>query len=106
MSYYRVYGRNRNLCDCLYEMREIVKTINRQPTQELLLSLIEEVQVHGNRMEAALSDKRDVLQMYSKIRELKSELKKLEAKKEALDGAQKKNNHLGSSLEDLLNDDK
>jgi cell division protein FtsB len=51
-----------------------------------LLSLIEEAQSMGNRMESALGDKRDVREMQEERQELKAEIKKLRDVKEKLGG--------------------
>ena len=76
---------NRTLCDVLEEMRKTVKTLNFS----YLLSLIEEVQSMGNRMEAGLYDKNDYEQLLedreelnNEVKEIKKELKELKKKKE------------------------
>lgn len=69
---------NRTLCDVLDEMRKCDKTKNYAP----MLSLIEEAQVFGNRMESALSDVKDIKELYKKRKKLKEEVKKLEEQKE------------------------
>ena len=64
---------NRTLCDVLAEMRKCNETRN----YAYLLSLIEECQYLGNRLESALSDKRDIRE-WSEIRsKLKDEIKEL-----------------------------
>lgn len=55
---------NRTMCDVLDEMRTCHKTRN----YSYLLSLIEEVQVMGNRMEAHIEDMRDVKYIKKKIK--------------------------------------
>ena len=77
------YGLNRYLCDVLSEMRTCTETSN----YAYLPSLIEEVQVMANRMEASLYDKNDYTSIKKMIAEKKVELKKLEKKIE-----KKKNN--------------
>jgi len=73
---------NRTLCDVLEEMRMSVKTLNFC----CLSGLIEEAQSMGNRMEAKLEDIRDVERMLKERSELNKEIKKLEAKKEEMEG--------------------
>jgi len=75
------YGNNRVACDVLEEMRVCNKTRNYAP----LLSLIEEMQVMANRMEAGLSDLKDAESLRKDISKLKKELRVLEDKKEAED---------------------
>ena len=70
------YGLNRYLCDVLTEMRTCTETSN----YAYLPSLIEEVQVMANRMEASLYDKNDYTSIKKRIAEKKVELKKLEKK--------------------------
>ena len=64
---------NRYLCDILEEMRTTTKTLNFG----MLLGLIEEVQTTGNRMEAALDDKRDAEWIREEIHTLKRERTKI-----------------------------
>lgn len=64
---------NRYLCDVLDEMRKSYETRNFS----YLLGLIEEAQVLGNRMEAALEDKKDLLRWRKRVSEEKDEYKKL-----------------------------
>ena len=71
-----MYGLNRYLCDVLSEMRTCTETSN----YAYLPSLIEEVQVMANRMEASLYDKNDYTSIKKMIAEKKVELKKLEKK--------------------------
>ena len=64
---------SRTLCDVLEGMREANKTRN----YGYLLGLIEEAQYLGNRMEAALSDKKKVEDYRDEIKVLKEEYKNL-----------------------------
>ena len=64
---------NRYVCGVLDEMRSCDKTKNYAP----MLSLIEEVQIMANRMEAALDDSKDYKRMIEDKKDLKAELKKL-----------------------------
>ena len=75
---------NRTLCDVLSDMRKCIETLNFSQ----MLSLIEEVQIMANRMEAGLYDKNDVEELQSLRRELKKEIKELEAKKEEFDASE------------------
>lgn len=74
---------NRTLCDVLEDMRRCYKTRNFSP----ILALIEEAQIMGNSMEAAIGDKdnrKELKEQYSvmrkKYKRLKRKLKVLEAK--------------------------
>lgn len=71
---------NRYVCDVLREMRTCSKTKN----YSYLESLIEEVQVMVNRMEAGLYDKADHLRETKYYKEKKKERKKIEAAIEVL----------------------
>ena len=64
---------NRTMCDVLEEMRKANKIRN----YSYLSGLIEEVQVMGNRMEAALEEYQTVREWTRTKRELKDELKAL-----------------------------
>ena len=72
---------NRYLCSILDEMRTTIKTLNFG----MLLGLIEEVQTTGNRMEAALEDKRDLGFLRDEIHNLKRERTKLKREIEKLE---------------------
>ena len=72
---------NRYLCDILEEMRTTTKTLNFG----MILGLIEEVQTAGNRMEAALEDKRDADDLRDEIHNLKRERMKLKKEIEKLE---------------------
>lgn len=67
---------NRTMCDVLEELRQCYKTRNFAA----LLGLAEELQGMGNRLEAALGDKRDCLEWAKKRRELRKQLRTLERK--------------------------
>lgn len=69
---------NRTLCDVLKEARTCYETRNFS----YLLGLLEEAQVMGNKMEAALYDQSDL--KYAE-KELKKVNKKLEEQKDKLD---------------------
>lgn len=72
---------NRYLCDVLGEMKQCWETRNFAPIN----GLIEECQTLANRMESALSDKRNVLTYEQRRPQLKDEIKELEWKKEELE---------------------
>ena len=63
--------RGRILCDVLEEMRTSVKTLNFAP----MLSLIEEVQTMGNRMETALEEKKNYYELAKILRKKLLEIK-------------------------------
>lgn len=89
-NYFNSYNyENRTICDVLAEIRKCAKTLNFAP----VLSLVEEAQSMANRMEAGLSDKRDIKDMRKERSALKEELKKLRRK------VKKLKNQLGESEE-------
>lgn len=97
------FGRNRYLCDVLEDMRKCEQTRNYSG----LLGLIEEAQVMGNRMESALSDQKDLVELQLKYSEAKSEYKKLkeelESIKKKLEPAKKELHSLKSKIGQLKN---
>lgn len=80
MDFISGYYPNRTLCAVLDEMRKLNETRNYAP----LLSLIEEAQVMGNRMEAGLSDIKDHKSLLEDISKLKKELKALRKEKKEI----------------------
>ena len=80
MSGFDGYFVNRSLCDVLEEMRKCFETRNFSP----LLGLIEEAQSMGNRMEAAISDKKDIAKMQAEWHELRGKIKELRAEAKSL----------------------
>lgn len=82
--YFSSYYPNRTLCAVLDEMRKLNETRNYAP----LLSLIEEAQVMGNRMEAGLSDIKDHKSLLEDISKLKKELKALQKEKKETSDAE------------------
>jgi len=64
---------NRTMCEVLEEIRRLDKTKNYSG----LLGLIEEVQIMANRMEAGLSDVKDIKRLYKKRKELRDEVELL-----------------------------
>lgn len=79
---------NRTLCAVLDEMRKAHETRN----YSYLEGLIEEAQSMGNRMEAALTDKKDVEDWGERRRELKHDIKALKKKKKKLEKKVSKEN--------------
>ena len=73
------YWVNRTMCDVLKDMRKCAETLNFAP----MGGLIEEVQIMGNKMEAGLEDKKDLIRMNEEWSELRKKLK--EARKELED---------------------
>lgn len=82
MRRFQTYGPNRYVCSVLDDMRKLDETRN----YSLLGSLIEEIQVMVNRMEAALEDQRDIKAMNEHRSKLKAEIRRLEKRMEDLDG--------------------
>lgn len=66
-------GLSRTLCDVLEEMRRCVKTLNFAS----LLSLVEEAQTMGNRMEASLNDYKSALSSAGFSEAINDEISKL-----------------------------
>lgn len=81
MSIFRWYGLNRTICDVIAEVLKCHKTRN----YSMLPSLMQEMQLMADRMEAALSDLKDLESLRQEIKKAKNELKKLEDKKESND---------------------
>jgi len=78
-DYFHTYP-NRTICDILEDMRNCYKTLNFGA----LGGLIEEMQARGNRLEAALGDKKDVKDWLEKRSKLKSDINNLMQKKAKL----------------------
>lgn len=76
---------NRTVCSILADMRKAYETRNFS----YLLAMIEEVQYHANRMEAAIGDMKDIERFTKTRSEIKSDIKKLIAEKKALVRAKK-----------------
>lgn len=74
------YGSNRYLCAVIEDMRRMYSTYNFSG----MLSLIEEVQVLGNRMEGAIDDKSDLESLHDDIKAGKKELKQIRKEIKAL----------------------
>jgi hypothetical protein len=59
-----------------------MRKINKIRNYSLLSGLIEELQILGNRMEAALYDVKDIRELHEEKKKLKKELDELEKKKD------------------------
>lgn len=81
------FGLNRTMCDVLNELRTQIEVVCYHNKRErmIFLSLVEEMQIMGNRMEAGLGDKQDVQEMAEHIKNLKKEVRELEAKRDTLE---------------------
>jgi len=75
-------GHGRTLCDVLEEMRKCDKTKN----YAAINSLIEEVQILGNRMESGLEQKRNFQEAEEHRKKLKKEIKGLIKERNKLKG--------------------
>lgn len=71
---------NRTLCSILDELRTCFETRNFS----YMISLIEEAQSAGNRMEASLLDKSDLDYARKELRKVKNEIKTLKGFKETM----------------------
>lgn len=67
---------NRTLCDVL----EAIRTCNKTHNYSYLMSLVEEAQMLGNKMEAALWDQKDFKRAERRYKSLKVQIKELEEK--------------------------
>ncbi len=81
----RYFGINRYICSVLEDMRSCWKTRNFAP----IAGLISEAQVLANRMEAALADQKDFLELSEECSKLRKEYKKLIKEVEALESKKK-----------------
>lgn len=86
------YWRHRTWCDTIEEMRQCYKTLNFG----YMNSLIEELASHGSRMEAGLSDKKDLITMSEDWTKAKKKLKDIEKK---IEKVEKKAEKLGIKVE-------
>ena len=69
---------HRYICSCFEEMRKVVETqtrYNLKRSQDVLLSLIEEAQVHANRMETGLSYGEDIHKLHKIRKDLVNEIR-------------------------------
>lgn len=73
---------NRTMCEVLDDIRKLDKTKNYGP----LMSLVEELQMMGNRMEAHLYNKKDVHKFIRLRSKLKAQITKLKEEKQELKG--------------------
>jgi hypothetical protein len=84
-------GTHRYMCGCLEELRDIIKHgVDNVRTKKLLNTLIEEIQTHGNRMEAALSYGNDLNRLHKVRSKIKEEIKALtQARKDIIESEKK-----------------
>lgn len=75
------FGNNRLLCDVLDDMRKCNDSMNFSPMK----GLIEEAQIMGTRMEAALSDQRDLKELNSALSKARKAYKALEQEYKVLE---------------------
>jgi len=79
MSYFdRTDFAHRTYCDVLEEMRKILK-YRPSNDKDILMSLVEELQVYGNRMEAALAYKGDLEKLHKERTKLNKEVQELKS---------------------------
>lgn len=72
---------NRTLCGTLDDLRQYIKVLDLETKQvSMLLSLIEEVQIYANRMEAKLLDVSEYNNMKKKYKKMKKAVNKTENK--------------------------
>ena len=79
---------NRYYCSVLHECRTALHKLNVFTVfffKKQLAMLLEELQVHGNRMEAALQDKADIHRYHCEAKVVHDELKVLNMNKEELE---------------------
>jgi hypothetical protein len=67
---------SRYICSVIEEARTCIKTLNFS----YLSSLLEEIQILANRMEAALWDQKSHKVIHQELKEAKAELKKIQEK--------------------------
>lgn len=77
----------RYLCSCLDEMRKLLKTNNiftYKRNTKIMQSLIEEIQIHANRMEAGLEYGDDLEKLHKLRKKLTKQVKELKLKRDEL----------------------
>ena len=88
MTRERDYYTQRTLCDVLYEITTYLKTMKpfQNPDRKLdvVFSLLEEVQIIANRLEAGLGEKRDLRELNEEWHNLRREVMKLRKEKKNL----------------------
>ena len=72
---------SRTLCDVLSDMRKCFDTHNYSP----MLSLIEEAQIMGNRMEAKLYEKKDVESLTTLKKQIEEDIERLRKLEQSTD---------------------
>ena len=74
------FGNNRHVCDVLSDMRKCLESLNFSA----LSGLIEEAQVMANRMEAALSDQKDLIKLNCELSKARKAYKTLQRQYDTL----------------------
>lgn len=73
--------KNRTYCDCLMEIRDFLPhTKLTEKDTHVIMSLVEELQTYGNRMEAAIYDTKDMMSQYKTLKGLKAAIRGEEGK--------------------------
>ena len=78
------------MCEVLTDMRSLTEKLEARTLSRykmMMPYLIEEVQVMGNKMEAALADNADVRRYLKDVKKLKKQIIKLEEKRDELGGS-------------------
>lgn len=71
---------HRTLCDALEDSRRIISKLdiyNYEETKSVIASLIEEIQMYGNRMEAALAYSNDLVKLHEERKKLQEQVNEL-----------------------------
>ena len=71
---------HRTFCDTIAEAKAVAKNLSRynsKRSRDILVSLLEECQTYGNRMEAALYYQQDINSLHKQRKELREEVKRL-----------------------------
>ena len=71
---------HRTLCDALEDSRRVISKLdvyNHVETKSVLSGLIEEIQVYGNRMEAALAYSNDLIKLHEERKKLQEQVTEL-----------------------------
>jgi hypothetical protein len=77
---FKWFGNNRHVCDVLSDMRKCTETLNFSP----MMGLIEEAQVMANRMESALGDRKDLIDLNQELSKARKAYKELKREYKAL----------------------
>ena len=92
----RSYWVNRTLCDVLYDLKKYTETSNLAVRpRNVIFSLVQEAQILGNRMEAGLGDKKDLLLLNEEWHKLRREVKDLRKERDRLKELDKPKKDIG-----------